>query len=141
MSIDPSALHDARELLRRKTTRIAVVGASNDPSKYGNIIVRTLVRHGYDVVPVNLRETTIAGLRVYPNLRAIPSPVDIVDVVTPPESTLEILREAAEAGISLVWLQDGSHDEAALRAAAAAPFKTVHGACIMVEARGVHPVP
>jgi len=141
MSIDPSALHDARELLRRKTTRIAVVGASNDPSKYGNIIVRTLLRHGYEVFPVNLRETTIAGLTAYPKLGAVPGPVDIVDVVTPPESTLGILKEAAEAGISLVWLQDGSYDETALRAAAEAPFKTVHGACIMVEARGAGPRP
>ena len=141
MSIDPSALRDARALLERKTTRIAVVGASNDPSKYGNIIVRTLLRHGYDVIPVNLRETTIAGLPVYATLGAIPGKVDIVDVVTPPEATLGILKEAAEAGISLVWLQDGSYDGPALRAAAAAPFRTVHGACIMVEAREFGPRP
>lgn len=141
MSIDSSALRDARELLGRKATRIAVVGASNDASKYGNIIFRTLLRLGYEVVPVNLREKTIAGHAVYAHLAAIPGPVDIVDVVTPPEATREILREAAEAGNSLVWLQDGSFDEETLRIAAAAPFKTVHGACIMVEARGVTPRP
>ncbi|HZN56327.1 MAG TPA: CoA-binding protein [Candidatus Polarisedimenticolaceae bacterium] len=135
MSIDPSALREAKELLRSKTTRIAVVGASNDPSKYGNIIVRNLLGHGYDVVPVNPKEKTIAGRSVVPTLADLPGPVDIVDVVTPPAVTRGILKDAAAAGVSLVWLQDGSFDQAVLDEAAAAPFKTVHGACIMVESR------
>jgi hypothetical protein len=59
-----TALEAARSLLRRTTTRIAVVGASNSPSKFGNIIVKDLLRRGYTVVPVNLHETTIAGLAV-----------------------------------------------------------------------------
>ena len=38
-------------------------------------------------------------------------------------------------GASLVWLQDGSFDDAVLADVAAAPFKTIYNACIMVEAR------
>jgi len=134
-----AALEDATELLRSSTTRIAVVGASNDPSKFGNIIVKNLLGHGYTVYPVNLHEATIAGLRVYRSLVDVPKPVDIVDVVTRPEVTREILRDAAAAGCGLVWLQDGSFDDAVLDAAAAAPFKTVHDACIMVVARSAAP--
>ena len=134
-----SALEEATALLRSAATRIAVVGASNDPSKYGNIIVKNLLGHGYTVFPVNLHEATIAGQRVYRSLVDVPKPVDIVDVVTPPEVTREILKDAAEAGCGLVWLQDGSFDGAVLEEAAAAPFKTVHHACIMVAARNAAP--
>ena len=51
------------EQLRRRgpETRIAVVGASNDPEKYGNIIVRNLAAKGYTVLPVNPRRDRDRG--------------------------------------------------------------------------------
>lgn len=122
------------EQLRRRgpETLIAVVGASNDPAKYGNIIVRYLAAKGYTVLPVNPRQREIAGLPAFPNLAAVPGPVHIVNVVTHPEVTKGILEEASVLGLPAVWLQDGSYDEAVLEVAARAPFKTVHEACIMV---------
>jgi len=137
MNQDPTPLDDAKALLRRAATRIAVVGASNDPSKYGNIIVNNLKGHGYVVLPVNPKEPTIAGLPAYRSLADVPKPVDIVNVVTPPPVTRKVLKDAAAAGISLVWLQDGSFDDAVLEDAKTAPFKTVHHACVMVVARTV----
>ena len=137
MTRTASALDEARHLLRDRRTRIAVVGASNDPKKFGNIILNDLLVRGYDVVPVNPHDERIAGLRVYRSLADVPKPVDIVDVVTPPSSTLTILRDAELAGIGLVWLQPGSFDAEVLAKAAASPFRTVHDACIMVEARKV----
>jgi predicted CoA-binding protein len=138
MTADASALEAATALLRSTGTRIAVVGASNDPSKFGNIIVEDLIEHGYTVFPVNLNEATIAGLPVYRSLEDVPKPVDIVNVVTPPDVTREILEDAEAAGAGLVWLQDGSFDDDVLADAAAAPFATVYDACIMVVARRVH---
>ena len=137
MSDVTTALDDAKALLGKKGTRIAVVGASNDPSKYGNIIVKDLVRRGYEVLPVNPKEPSIAGLPAFKALGDVPKPVDIVDVVTPPPVTRAILKEAAAAGLPLVWLQDGSFDDTVLSETRSAPFKTVHHACIMVEARRV----
>ncbi len=135
MKVDASALDDAMALLRSATTRIAVVGASNDPAKFGNIIVNDLLAHGYQVLPVNPKGAPIAGLTTYRSLADVPKPVHIVDVVTQPAVTRRILRDATAAGIELVWLQDGSFDDAVLEDAAGAPFKTVHEACIMVAAR------
>ena len=122
------------EQLRRRgpQTRIAVVGASNDASKYGNVIVKNLAAKGYTVLPVNPREAEVAGLPAFPNLAVVPGPVHIVNVVTPPEVTRRILEEASRLGLPAVWLQDGSYDETVLEIAARSPFKTVHEACIMV---------
>ena len=122
------------EILRRKTpaTRIAVVGASNNPAKYGNIIVRNLAAKGYTVLPVNPHETEIAGLPAWPDLASVPGPIHLVDFVTPPSVTRKVLEDAAGLGLPAVWLQDGSYDDDALAVAVAAPYKTVYEACIMV---------
>ncbi len=125
---------EVMDLLKQKTaeTRIAVVGASNDPEKYGNIIVKNLKGKGYTVLPVNPKAETIAELPVAANLAAVELPVHIVNIVTPPAVTLKVLQKAAELGLPHVWLQDGSYDDAVLDYVAGAPFKTVYDACIMV---------
>lgn len=141
MTISESPLEEATVLLRNTSTRIVVVGASNYRWKYGNIIFRDLTARGYDVLPVNPGQATVEGVRAFKTLAEVPKPVDIVDVVTPPAVTRRILEDAAIAGISLVWLQDGSFDDEVLAVALAQPFRTVHHACIMVVARRVHAVP
>jgi predicted CoA-binding protein len=112
--------------------RIAVVGASSNPAKYGNIIVDNLHGKGYTVLPINPREPEIAGLPAYASLAAAPRPIDIVTMVTPPPVTLAVLKEVAALGLPAVWLQDGSFDDAVLAYVHGAPFKTVYDACIMV---------
>ena len=122
------------EVLQRKGpgTRIAVAGASTNPEKYGNKIVRNLKAKGYTVLPVNPKEDLIEGLPVASSIAELEKPVDILVMVTPPPATLRLMREAAEAGLPAVWLQDGSFDDAVLEFAATAPFRTVHHACVMV---------
>lgn len=122
------------DILKRKDprTRIAVAGASNNPEKYGNIIVRNLRSKGYTVVPVNPREPMVEGIPAFRSVRDLDAPVDLLVIVTPPPATLRILGEAAEAGVPAVWLQDGSFDAAVLEFARKAPFRTVHQACVMV---------
>ena len=125
------------ERLRDKSTatRIAVVGASNDPEKYGNIIVRNLARQGYSVLPVNPKGGTIAGLDAWPDLASVPRPVHIVDLVTPPEVTKRVLESLDPRTVDAVWLQDGSFDDEVIRLAEARFPVAVHHACIMVVAR------
>jgi predicted CoA-binding protein len=124
------------DLLRHKhpDTTIAVVGASNNTSKYGNIIVEQLLKHGYTIWPVNPKLRAVRDLPCYPSVGSLPGSPGIVNIVTPPEVTLQVLGECAKAGVQNVWLQPGSFDKACLDFAATAPFQTVSDACIMVIA-------
>ena len=124
------------ELLRHKhpDTIISVVGASNNVRKYGSIITRRLQGHGYTVWPINPNRTQIHGLVCYRSVTDVPGAPAIVNVVTPPEVTIGVLRECTEAGVANVWLQPGSFDERCLEFAASAPFATESEACIMVIA-------
>jgi uncharacterized protein len=123
---------EARLSHKDATTRVAVVGASNDPDKYGNVIVQNLAAKGYAVLPVNPREPTIAGLRAFPDVASVPRPVHVVDVVTPPAVTRKVLEALDPASVDAVWLQDGSFDDGVLAFAAARFPVLVHHACIMV---------
>lgn len=133
MSLPPlalSALHD-----HSGHTRIAVVGASNDRSKYGNIIVRDLLARGYDVRPVHPHEPQIAGMQCVPDVAAIAGPVHIANLVVPPAVALEVVGRMDPAQVAVVWLQPGSFDDAVVRLARQRFAQVVVGDCIMVVAR------
>ena len=51
---------------------VAIIGASNDRSKYGNKSVRAHLGHGYQVFPVNPREAQIEGLLAYKSITDVP---------------------------------------------------------------------
>jgi len=113
---------------------IAVAGASRDPNKYGHIIVRYLAGRGYTVSPIRPSAPAIAGLPAFPSLSALPGPVEIVDVVTPPAVSRKILAQAEALGLPVLWFQDGSWDEQLRPALDASPVLCILGACVMVVA-------
>lgn len=122
------------ERLRRKgpETRIAVVGASNNPEKYGHIIVRNLSGKGYTVLPINPKEPEIAGWPAYPSVSAAPGPIHVVDFVTPPAVTRQVLAGLDPSAVDTVWFQEGSWDEDVIAEAKSRFANVVHGACIMM---------
>ena len=125
-----SALHD-----HSPRTRIAVIGASNDPAKYGNIIVRDLASRGYAVLPVHPRETHIAGLPCAASVAAIAGPVAIANLVVPPEVAMQVVAQLDPAQVGVVWFQPGSYDAEVVAAAKQRFAHVVAGDCIMVVAR------
>jgi predicted CoA-binding protein len=123
---------DVRELLRRART-IAVVGLSADPAKASYGVSRYMKERGYRIIPVNPGAQEILGEKAYPNLTAIPEPVDIVDIFRPPPAVPPIVEEAIRIGAKSVWMQEGiSHAEAAQQAEAAG-LAVVQDRCIMKE--------
>ena len=88
---------------------VAVVGASRDRSKFGNISVRAHLQQGYQVFPVNPNADHVEGLPAFESLRDVPvENLDRVTVYLPPQLTLELLDEIAPAE---VWMNPGSADE------------------------------
>jgi uncharacterized protein len=87
--------------------RIAVVGASDDPSRASHRVMGTLLRAGYEVVPVNPKVEEVHGVPAVASLTEIEGDIDIVDVFRRAEHAPDVAREAVEAGAGTVWLQDG----------------------------------
>lgn len=89
----------------------AVVGASDNPEKYGYKIFKKLLNHGYEVYPVNPGLVDIEGIKVYPSLSSIPEKINVVDFVVNPSIGKAIIKEVKQLGIENVWLQPGTRSE------------------------------
>ncbi len=121
-------------LLSEGDPAIAVVGATDNTTKYGSIIYRDLKAKGYRVYPVNPGRDEVDGDTAYPDIGDLPVTPDIVNIVVPPHQTLRVLKRAAELGIENVWVQPGAEDEAVLDYLEAGSFAYLARACIMVQA-------
>lgn len=113
--------------------RVAIVGMSSNELRASHYVGFYLARHGYEVIPVNPRETEILGRTCYPSLSAIPEPVDVVDVFRDPSAVPEIAREAVATGARFLWLQFGviSHDGIAI--ARAGGLDVIADKCMKIE--------
>lgn len=115
--MDPTAPPPAANLPERYAREPvwAVVGASNDPAKYGNRIFRTLKAAGYRVYPINRTATTVDGDPAFARVNDLPEPPTVVDIVIPPgPDTLAVVKDAHDALASAVWFQPGAEDAAAM---------------------------
>lgn len=90
---------------------VAIIGASNDRSKYGNKAVRAFVQQGYKVYPVNLIETEIEGLPVFQSIADVPGRPDMVSVYVPPNVLLGLLPEIAAKGCDELWINPGAESD------------------------------
>lgn len=111
---------------------IAVVGATDDPDKYGSVIYRHLKKKGYRVVPVNPSRPTVDGDATVASVGDLDPQPDIVNVVVPPARTLAVLDEVAALDDGAVWIQPGAGDDAVRERVAELELPAVIDACIMV---------
>lgn len=112
---------------------IAVVGYSDKPYRTSHRIGQYLRSAGYKVYPVNPTIAEIDGEPSYPDLAAIPDPIDIVDVFRRSEYLSAIVDEAIAVGAKAIWAQLGVVDHNAAQRAEAAGLKVVMDRCIMVD--------
>jgi len=120
-----------KEFMAQK--RFAVVGATDNPEKYGHQVIINLKDRGYEVYPVNPRLKEVEGLKCYATLSELPEKVDVVDFVVPPKATETILKECVELGLDRIWLQPGSESENAIKFCEENNLKVVHSVCVMMN--------
>ena len=121
--------------LKDKDNLIALIGASNDKNKYGNKILLDLLSKNYNVVPINHKEDSIAGLKAYSKVQDLPSRPSIINFVVPPEVGLNITKELVEEGYNHFWYQPGAESENIADFLAQENKDFIDDKCIMVVTR------
>lgn len=119
-----------------ETRTIAVVGASDKPTRPSNEIYSYLLSTGdYQVYPLNPTITEINGAHVYPRLADLPVVPDMVDVFRRFDDLPSVLAEALALAQrpKTLWLQEGLWHEDVGRDADAAGMQVVMDRCLMVE--------
>lgn len=110
---------ELRDILR-DTRTVAVVGASDNPSRPSNDVFGYLLRHShFELYPVNPNVLEISGVEVYPTLADLPIIPDMVDVFRRREDLPALLDDvlALNPLPKYLWLQQGLwHDQVAERA-------------------------
>jgi len=109
----------------------AVVGANQNPEKFGNRIYRKLKNKGYEVYAVNPLYDTVDGDPCYKDLSALPKQPDVVNMVVSPKRAKAVLEEAARLGVKYIWFQPGTHDDEVLELAGKLGLETVQD-CVLV---------
>ncbi len=111
----------------------AVVGASQDRSKYGNKVLRAYLQKNRAVFAVNPTADEVEGEEAYPNLALLPTPVHGISVITPPDVTETIVEQAGELGIANIWMQPGAESETAIQRAQELGMNVIAGGpCALV---------
>jgi len=90
---------------------IAIIGASNDRAKFGNKAVRAFAQQGYEIFPVNPKETEIEGLPAFKSIRDVPVRPQMISVYLPPPVLLKVLPDIAARGCDELWLNPGTESD------------------------------
>jgi predicted CoA-binding protein len=117
----------------RDSKTIAVVGLSPKPHRPSHQVASYLMEVGYTIIPVNPGQSTILGRTCYPNLRAIPTPVDMVDIFRRQEAVLPIVEDAISIGAQFIWMQEGIVNKEAAAKAESAGLTVIMNRCTKID--------
>jgi predicted CoA-binding protein len=114
---------------------IALVGASPNPARPSNGVMRYLLAAGYRVIPVRPHVREVLGVPAVASLAEIDEPIDLVDVFRRVDACPDVAREAVEVGAKAVWLQLGLVSPEAREIAESAGLEYVENQCTAIVHR------
>ena len=93
---------------------VAVVGATNNPLKFGHYLLLNLIDLGFKgkVYPVNLKADEVLGLKAYPRVDLVPDEVEVVAIIVPAPSVPQVMRDCAKKGVKGVVILSSGFREA-----------------------------
>jgi uncharacterized protein len=120
---------------------VAVAGYSRDPKKFGHMLYKTLKEKGYTIYPVNpAGGEAPGGEAIYPDVQTLPGHVRSLVVVTKPDVSARVVREALDRGVDHLWIQQMSDSKELQEELSEASVNVINGRCILMHAHptGIH---
>lgn len=112
----------------------AVAGASKNPAKFGHKIFKCYLQKGLRAIPINPVERQIAGVDCVASVAELPTDVVSLSVVTPPDVTEKLVREAVKKGIRNIWMQPGTWSDDAVSYCQEQGINLIaDGTCVLVR--------
>lgn len=134
-AIDPDFDSDIPTLRRilNDVHTVAIVGLSQNWHRPSNFAAKYLQDHGYRVIPVNPMYEEVLGEKCYPDLGAVPEPIDVVDCFRGVDEIPGLADQAIALGAKVLWTQlEIIHYEAAQKALDAG-LDVVMDRCMKIE--------
>ena len=95
LSTGPSTAPRAALTAVFEPRRVALVGASDQPGKTGELFWRNLADFPGELVPVTSSAETVGGCRTYATLASVPGDIDLAVIVVPAPAVVDVMRDAA----------------------------------------------
>ena len=112
---------------------IAIVGLSPKPQRDSHQVAAYLKAQGYTIVPINPGQKEILDEKCYRDLKAIPFPVDRVNIFRRPDAVPPVVDDAIEIGAKTIWMQLGIANNGSATKARNAGLEVVMSKCIKIE--------
>lgn len=121
---------------------IAIIGASQKPSRASNEVMRYFLSKGFDAIPVNPKYKTVLGKECFPSLPSIPEKIarkiDMVDVFIRSDAVIPIAKDAAEikkryGNLKVFWMQLNVINKDAAEIAENSGLEVISNACAMIS--------
>jgi len=114
---------------------IAMIGASDDPTKFSYGVLRVLHEQGYKMYPVNPKKEvkSIRKIKVYNSIYDIKEKIDMVQVFRKSEALYEIAQDSIKIGAKVLWGQIGVYNKDAEILAKENGLKVVMDRCPKIE--------
>ena len=122
------------DLLKQSKT-IAVVGLSDSPLRPSHGVAAYMQTHRYRIIPVNPQIEEALGEKSYPSLLDVPEKIDVVNIFRRPEYVEQIVDQAIELKIPVIWMQESVIHERAAEKARKAGILVIMDRCILKEHR------
>jgi acetyltransferase len=80
---------------------VAVIGASEQPGSVGRTLLWNLITNSFGgtVFPVNIKRSSVLGIKAYPSIHDVPEDVDLAVIATPAQTVPGIVEDCVEAGV------------------------------------------
>ncbi len=130
----------ARIIAFTEQRTLALAGASRGGKKFGNSVLKELTNKGYTVYPVHPSAESIDGVKAFPSLAALPGPVGGLVLSVKPDETEKLVRQAVDAGITRIWMQQGAESDEAIRYCEEHGVECTHGYCLLMFADPVNSI-
>jgi len=111
---------------------IALAGVSRNPKKFGYAAFKELKDKGMNIIPVNPHAAEIYGTKVYPSVKALPSDVKALIIMTKKDQTAGVIREAKEKGIKQIWIQQMADSTEAAKEVENSDINCISKECILM---------
>jgi acyl-CoA synthetase (NDP forming) len=79
---------------------VAIIGASDDMTKFGGRIIGYLLKHDFKgkIYPINRKRDTVRGLKCYQSVLETPEPPDVAVMAIPPAAVVATIKECVQRG-------------------------------------------
>ena len=124
-----------KEFLNHK--KVAVYGASRSGTKFGNTLAAELKQRGYTVRLVHPEAQEINGEVCVKSMAEIKDEVSAAVICLPPKAAAEAVKDAAQAGVQQIWLQQGANGVETSEAAQEFGVEPITGKCLLMYAEPV----